>query len=192
MLERNDRAFKEWAVVVRAMERGETVLLIRKGGITEEGGAFQVADPEFFLFPNHTHQNAAQLQPRAHALLDESDADRPEDGTVRISSYATVEDVFTIPSLESLARLDAEHLWSREYVTDRFLFKPQNPLYGMVLRVYNLPQAIVLPYLNSYGGCTSWITLNECLSTEGAVPALDDEAFAGRVHRVQHLLEGTP
>lgn len=187
----SNRAFKEWAAVVRAMERGDTVLLIRKGGIVEEGGAFRVDDPEFFLFPNHTHQNAAQLQARAHGVLAETNADRPDETMVRISSYAAVADVFTIPDEATLARLDGEHLWTRDYVLERLLYKPHNPLYALALRVYNLPEPFEITYLAAYGGCTSWVTLDEAYSTTGATPALDDAAFAERLARIRRLIADT-
>jgi hypothetical protein len=187
MQEASDRAFKEWAVVVRAMERGETCLLIRKGGIFEEGGDFQVADREFFLYPNHTHQNPHQLQPRAHGWLMESDSEEPPGGVIRVASYATVAEVFRIPDEAALARLTDEHLWTDGYVRDRLYYKPDNPLFGIVLRVYRHPEAVDVPYHPSYSGCTSWITLQAPLSTSGAAPALDDAAFAARLNRIRAL-----
>ena len=53
-----DRAFKEWAVSCAAMQSGEQILLIRKGGIREDGGTFTIADTEFFLMPTYEHQDA--------------------------------------------------------------------------------------------------------------------------------------
>ena len=35
-------ALKEWAVAVEALEQGKTIMLLRKGGISEQGGRFQV------------------------------------------------------------------------------------------------------------------------------------------------------
>lgn len=170
------------------MEAGEELLVIRKGGIVEESGVFRVDDPEFFLFPNHTHQNAAQLNPRSHMWLDATEADRPEEGMVRISSYAEVARVWTVPDAAAVARLDAEHPWTRDYVLERLHYKPHDPLYAIALRVYRLPEAVTLPYLRSYGGCTSWVTLDSPLSTEGAIPALDETAFRDRLERLEHLL----
>src|SRR5579884_1921814 len=54
----HDRAFKEWAVACEAMAEGRQILLIRKGGLREEGNTFTVNDPEFFLLPTYEHQNA--------------------------------------------------------------------------------------------------------------------------------------
>ena len=44
-------AFKEWAVIVDALGRGQQILILRKGGISEGPGGFQVEQPEFLLFP---------------------------------------------------------------------------------------------------------------------------------------------
>ena len=35
-------AFKEWAVVCRALTEGKQALILRKGGIAETGGRFQL------------------------------------------------------------------------------------------------------------------------------------------------------
>ena len=49
-------ALKEWAVACEALGRGEQVLLLRKGGISEEGREFRIEHPEFLLFPTFEHQ----------------------------------------------------------------------------------------------------------------------------------------
>ena len=42
-------AFKEWAVVVDALLRGEQVIILRKGGLREgRGGFFTKPAPTFF------------------------------------------------------------------------------------------------------------------------------------------------
>ncbi len=35
-------AFKEWAVIVDALGRGDQILILRKGGISEGRGGFQI------------------------------------------------------------------------------------------------------------------------------------------------------
>ncbi|HEY3413580.1 MAG TPA: DUF1802 family protein [Armatimonadota bacterium] len=185
----NDKAFKEWAVVVRALEAGESMLLIRKGGVVEEGGALRLSDPEFFFFPNHTHQSGDQLQPRAHGFLAESEAERPEEGTVRISSFAEVLRVWIVTDEATLASLESEHVWTTECVTERFRYKPTDPLFAIALRVYRLPEPVQLPYLSAYRGCTSWVTLDAPLSTEGAIPVIDDAACMARLSALSALLD---
>ena len=106
MTEQTDRALKEWAVVVRALERGDTVLVLRKGGIVEEGGAFRLQESEFLLFPNYTHQNPTQLQLGYHPLLAETLAERREPDEVTFTSAAEVADAFVVADEEAVARLD--------------------------------------------------------------------------------------
>jgi len=44
-------ALKEWAVAVDALEQGKTIMLLRKGGIHEQGGRFKVAHNQILLYP---------------------------------------------------------------------------------------------------------------------------------------------
>ena len=37
-------ALKEWAVAVKALDRGEQIMLLRKGGIREEGKDFVITE----------------------------------------------------------------------------------------------------------------------------------------------------
>src|SRR5947207_851465 len=63
MLNENDRAFKEWAVICDALSEGRQIALLRKGGIREEEGLFRVSDPEFFLLSTYEHEDAGLLKP---------------------------------------------------------------------------------------------------------------------------------
>ncbi|HWP34964.1 MAG TPA: DUF1802 family protein [Thermodesulfobacteriota bacterium] len=186
------RAFKEWAVVCEALKRGRQVMLLRKGGIHEPKGRFPVELRQFFLQPTYEHQNPAELKPEAHADLARVVADAPPAGFIRIDGYATVEEALVVRDREQLARLDAEHVWSQAYLDMRFDWKPERPLYLMLLRYYRTPEALTLPARKAYGGCRSAIELDPAdLPTErlqawaGRLePALDDAAFASRVARI--------
>ena len=57
-------ALKEWAVATDVLERGETILLLRKGGIREEGKHFRVAHDEVLLYPTYEHQQPHLLKPQ--------------------------------------------------------------------------------------------------------------------------------
>src|SRR5437660_249987 len=59
-------ALKEWASVCNAIETGRQILLLRKGGIYESAGEFELENPQFLLFPTYLHQNLAMLRPEAH------------------------------------------------------------------------------------------------------------------------------
>jgi hypothetical protein len=189
------RAFKEWAVVCDALARGRQVLLLRKGGIHEAGGRFPVEFREFFLQPTYEHQNLGELKPEAHPALARLAAEAPGEGVIRIDGYAVVEDVVVARDREQLARLDGAHVWSASYLDMRLGWKPERPLYLMLLRYYRTPRALELPLRKAYTGCKSFIDLDaadvppDALAEMAArlTPVLDDAAFAAHVARIREL-----
>ena len=167
-------ALKEWAVAVEALERGETALVIRKGGIREK--AFAVANRRFLLLPGYEHQRPELLKPEYRELLREI-PDLTDDGQLRFTSFAEVRGAFEISEPESLETIGPYHMWAPEYAESRFKWRPKKPLTVLVLRTYVLPEPAELPYSEAYEGCKSWIELAEPVPTAGARPALDNEAF---------------
>ena len=167
-------ALKEWAVAVRALERGETALVVRKGGIREK--AFAVPRTRFLLLPGYEHQRPELLKREYRGLMD-GIPDLADDGPLRFSSFAEVAGAFEISEAEDLSALDAHHMWTPEYAESRFRWRPKKPLTVLVLRAYLLPETIELSYRAEYGGCKSWTRLHEPVSVEGARAALSDEDF---------------
>jgi hypothetical protein len=167
-------ALKEWAVAVEALERGETALVIRKGGIREK--AFAVANRRFLLLPGYEHQRPELLKPEYRKLLREL-PNLTDDGPLRFTSFAEVRGAYEISEPESLETIGPHHMWVPEYAESRFKWRPKKPLTVLVLRTYVLPEPVELPYSEAYEGCKSWIELAEPVPTAGARPALDDEAF---------------
>jgi hypothetical protein len=167
-------ALKEWAVAVKALERGETVLVVRKGGIREK--AFAVPRTRFLLLPGYEHQRPELLKEEYRGLMDEV-PDLADNGPLRFSSFAEVEGAFEISEAEELSTLHAHHMWTPEYAESRFKWRPKKPLTVLVLRTYLLPETIELPYRDEYGGCKSWTRLEESVSIEGARAALSDGDF---------------
>jgi hypothetical protein len=167
-------ALKEWAVAVEALERGETALVIRKGGIREK--AFAVANRRFLLLPGYEHQRPELLKPEYRQLLREI-PDLTDDGPLRFTSFAEVRGAYEISERESLETIGPYHMWAPEYAESRFKWRPKKPLTVLVLRTYVLPEPVELPYSEAYGGCKSWIELEESVSAAGARSALGDEAF---------------
>ena len=167
-------ALKEWAVAVRALERGETALVVRKGGIREK--AFAVPQTRFLLLPGYEHQRPELLKDEYRGLMD-GIPDLADDEPLRFSSFAEVEGAYEISEAEGLSALDPHHMWTPEYTESRFKWRPKKPLTVLVLRTYLLPETVELPYRDEYGGCKSWIELQERVSVEGARAALSDENF---------------
>ena len=171
-------ALKEWAVAVKALERGETALVVRKGGIREK--AFAVPKTRFLLLPGYEHQRPELLKSEHRHLMDEI-PDLTDDGPLRFSSFAEVAGAYEISESEDLASLDPHHMWTPEYAESRFKWRPKKPLTVLVLRTYLLPETVELPYVDEYGGCKSWIELQQSVPVEGAHPALSEEDFRALV-----------
>src|SRR5205809_4400346 len=83
-------ALKEWAVICRALAEGRQAILLRKGGIAEAGGEFQVEHTRFWLYPTYVHQQREGVQPEALPLLERAEARRPPPGVLRLEHFAEV------------------------------------------------------------------------------------------------------
>jgi hypothetical protein len=173
-LESLRHTLKEWAVAVRALERGDTALVVRKGGIREK--EFAVKDSRFLLLPGYEHQRPELLKPEYRELLKEIPV-LADDGPLRFTSFAEVKGAYEISDPESLKAIDPYHMWTPEYAESRFRWRPKKPLTVLILRTHLLPELVELPYSEAYSGCKSWIELEEPVSVVGARPALSDEGF---------------
>ena len=185
-------ALKEWAVAVRALERGDTALVVRKGGIREK--AFAVPETRFLLLPGYEHQRTSLVKPEFRGIMDEI-LDLTDDGPLRFSSFAEAVGAYEVSESEDLAALDPHHMWTREYAESRFKWRPKKPLTVLILRTYLLSETVELPFREEYGGCKSWIELREGVSAENARPALSDEKFeeiAAPAREVLKKLEPAP
>ena len=178
---------KEWAVTVEALERGATALVVRKGGIREK--AFAVPKTRFLLLPGYEHQRPELIKPEFRGIMDEI-PDLTDEGPLRFSSFAEVEGAFEVSEAEDLAALNEHHMWTHEYAESRFKWRPKKPLTVLILRTYVLPETIELPYREGYGGCKSWIELEDSVSVEGARPALSDGEFEDLVSPALGVLRG--
>jgi len=182
-----EHALKEWAVTVRALEKGETALVVRKGGIREK--AFAVPKTRFLLLPGYEHQRPELIKPEYRGIMDEI-PDLTDDGPLRFSSFAEVEGAYEVSEAEDLEALNGHHMWTHEYAESRFKWRPKKPLTVLVLRTHLLPETVELAYRESYGGCKSWIGLEDTVSVEGARPALTDGEFEALVSPALGVLRG--
>ncbi|MEW6491549.1 MAG: DUF1802 family protein [Cyanobacteriota bacterium] len=180
-------ALKEWAVAVNALEQGKTIMLLRKGGIKEEGNRFTVAHNQVLLYPTYEHQQPHLLKAEyAPQVTPVTSGWHPE--TVRIGSWAEVTDILLISEESAVTALLPYHIWNEQFVCDRLRWKPRQSLFILLLRTYQLPQPQFIPYRPEYGGCRSWIDLAEPISIEGVVPVLDDTTYREQVGQIRNLL----
>ena len=167
-------AFKEWAVICRALAEGRQSLILRKGGIVEPGGAFRVEHDRFWLYPTFVHQMETGIVEAYRPLLEGVRADA--DGRVHLRNIAEVVRVYQLSTLEQAHSLAGLHGWSEETVAARFHYRTPG-LFALLVRVSEAtPHAI--DETDDYRGCKSWVTLEESMAVGETRPVLGDAAFA--------------
>lgn len=181
------RAMKEWAVAIKALEQGKTIMVMRKGGIREEGNRFQITSDSVLLYPTYEHQQPNLLKPAySPQVTPVASGWHPE--TVKISSFAKITDIFQVTEQKTLTDLLPHHIWNEEFATTRLKWKPKQPLYILLLRTYKLPSTSTIPYQPEYGGCRSWIDLNQPISLTETQPVLTDNNYTQQVSQISHII----
>ncbi len=174
-------ALKEWAVVVDALGTGVQILILRKGGIHDTAGGFQMDHPEFFLFPTAFHQQREAVIPLAQERFDRSANPSNGGSQISIEYFAQVAGWRRLNSLATAECLRGQHIWRDEVIAQRFEWGREKAIHAVALRVFRLPAPVSIPSLPSYSGCKSWLELDEEVSRSGAKPVLSGEAFEDKL-----------
>jgi hypothetical protein len=183
-------AFKEWAVICKALAEGQQALILRKGGIAEEEGEFRVEHTRFWLYPTYTHQQRDGIRPEAIPLLEQVEAERPPPGIVRLSHFAEVTGIYHVHNLLPALMLAHLHCWSEATVRQRFAYRAPG-IFALPVRVYRAAEVVELPETAYYQGCRSWVGLERELPTDGAVPVQSEQAMKDLHHNLDVLLNPT-
>lgn len=181
------RALKEWNVAVNALEQGQTIVLLRKGGIREQAGQFNVTDKQVLLYPTFEHQQPGLLKPEfAPQVKSVESGWHPE--VIRIASWAEITDVFLVAWEPAITALFPYHIWNENFVSDRLKWKQNQPIYILLLRAYRLAESREIPYIPEYGGCRSWIDLADAISLEGSQAVLSDREYIEHSNEIRNLI----
>ena len=181
-------ALKEWAITCDAIGRGEQILLLRKGGIHEDGKDFRVIHREFLLYPTYEHQKADLLrtehQPALEALLE-----RPRNGEqITFTHFAVAEEVLEVEEQGKVEDLAPHYIWTTGYAQSRLRWKPMLPLSVMLLRAYRLEAPVAVPWIPEYSGCTSWVEVLTDVPLGKLEPVLSDTEFRAQVDTIKGSL----
>lgn len=164
-----DYALKEWDAQVRALSRGDSALLLRKGGIMETHDGFEVEHRSFLLYPTFLHQNPAELREDARAELRPD----PSPGVIVMGALAEVVDVWKVTDLDRAVALEDLQSLGAGAIERRFRYRDRPWLHALLLRVTVLDEPVALPETPEMLGCVSWVPLTGRDVTGRAV--LDDE-----------------
>ena len=165
----NHTALKEWSSVVAALGRGEQVILIRKGGIADP--QFGVEAERFYLYPTYFHQGESEARP-----------------SVTVTHWCEVVRTWVIRDLDTLRRLEPLVNIPWETLEARYRFRPDQALYVMAVRTWRLAQPAEVPYREDYGGCRSWVSVEDEIDVDGSVPVLGEAELQAKIESVEALL----
>jgi hypothetical protein len=143
-------ALKEWSKTEKAIERGEQVLLFRKGGINDNNNSgFQILENQFVLFPTSFHSS------------DEGDSapDMKKGDSVPFSIVCRITRAWQTSDKSVIKALEKFHALREDEIVSRVNYKPNEPYSILEVRAYVLPKdEYALPAdVEKYGGCKSWI-----------------------------------
>ncbi len=159
------QAFKEWALIVDALGSGRQNIILRKGGIVEEEGAFEAKSAKFVLFPTRFHQSKEQIKEAWRPFLN-PEKYQLDQYHVRIDYFAEVAASREITDWEMVKKLDIYHAWTEEVIRERFE-RWERKVHMLVVQVYSLLEPVTIELKPAYSGCKSWIELEEEIELVG-------------------------
>lgn len=180
-------ALKDWDAVCTLLAQGEACLVLRKGGIHEPSGpgVFELEHPQFLLYPAFEHQKPEGLRPEFRHLI----TDTAEPAKVTLTAWAEAAAIWTVSDRALLDPLRDLMPWDTPQIDMRFDYKPDRPVYAVLLRVTTLPKPITLDNLREYRGCRSWVPLHPDHETEPTgTPVLSDDQIAAARARIEKAL----
>lgn len=180
-------ALKEWSVLVDAMARGEIWAMIRKGGIREHRSGFTVRHERFLLYPTRFHQRESELAPRFRARLPAGDAAPADTGTITLRLLADVAATWRVDALESLRAIDDAHGLDWSAVASRFAYRHPG-VHVVAVRARRLTIPVDIAERRRYGGCVSWVELDDDIDVARSEPVAPEPLLEARIAALTRAL----
>lgn len=176
-------ALKEWAATCRALATGRQIILLRKGGLQDAGGTFALEAPVFWLMPTGFHQTARLLKAEHRDLLDGI----VEPAQVELSLLAEVVQTWSLGQEHEARLQQAPHVWSQDYLDQRYAYQPDRLVQAAAVRVWQRAGVHTLPLVPEYGGCRSWVNLQQSLTCDQLQPVMGEASFATALRELNQL-----
>ena len=157
------------------MLSGEQVLLLRKGGISENDRHFFLGTDRFLLYPTLYHEQHRHI--RTEFRENENGDAFVSQGKVPIKAFAKVAETFLVDHFSQLQGLRRFHVWSDEFVEKRIRWKPRHPAILILARTYALPEPVIVDIEDHHKGCKSWVDIRPPIETSDATPVYSEVEF---------------
>jgi len=181
-------ALKEWAISAESLARGRQVLLLRKGGLLDEDGAFHLEHSQFYFVPTWFHQERALVKAEHQDLWALTPREKDENAKVAyLRHFGQVEQVWRLREDAESALQNATHIYSGTYLDTRFGYQEEKPLLCAAIRIWTLQKPVRYELRERDLGCKSWVEWEAPLEAS-ATPALDEETFARNLQELRAIL----
>jgi hypothetical protein len=94
----------------------------------------------------------------------------------------SVQDGALLDALEPLVAVP------RETLDARYNFRPDQALYVIAVRAWQLAEPAEVRYREEYGGCRSWISVEEEIDVDESWPVISDALLQAKLDAIQSLL----
>jgi hypothetical protein len=175
-------ALKEWDLLINALLAGEQAILLRKGGIYEADNQFELEHQRFLFYPTFIHQDPRMVKPEWRNRIRKLAA---EPDKIDIKGYGEVAEILEVPGRPQLETLSDLHLWDAPLLDMRFAYRPEKPLYLVIVRAFQLANPVIIPNTLEYAGCKSWVPLLEPIDISAARQAMPEEKLQQTVARIR-------
>jgi hypothetical protein len=175
-------SLKEWDLLINALLTGEQAILLRKGGILEADNQFELEHKRFLFYPTFIHQDPRMVKPEWRERIGKLAA---EPDKIEIKGYGEVAAILEVPGRPQLETLSALHLWDAPLLDMRFAYRPEKPLYLVVVRAFQLPSPVTISNTIEYAGCKSWVPLLEPIDISGARQSMPEERLQQTLTRIR-------
>ena len=182
-------ALKEWAVAVKALSRGEQILILRKGGIHRADKEFRVVHPEFLLYPTYEHQRRELVKAASRLDLEHTLVETENPNFIEFRFWCKVTDKFEVSEQDVLEDIAPYHIWTSDYASKRLHWRPKQPLTIALLRMYSLEHPQSLRFIDEYGGCKSWVELEQEVQLGKLTPVMSDEEYEAQANVIRQALD---
>jgi hypothetical protein len=145
-----------------------------------------VRHDQFLLYPTYFHEKPAELAERF--IPDLSRVAPPQAGVVRFHYVADVVATWWVTDLDRLLAIEAQVGLTAAAMESRFLYRDKPGVHVIAVRVSELPSVVDVVEAPRYGGCVSWVALDQLFDVSNAGPVIAEAMLDERVSALTEAL----